>query len=165
MVRFDAPARISMPSRVRVTGEQLDMPAQVFRQLRVERGAAPEDGDQLVEEQDQAEGGEHLVEMVAVVERAQRQHFDQHADQQRAGEAEHHARRVGAGPLRGGEREVRAHHVERAVREIHEVHDPQHQREARRHQEQRDPQLYAVQQLLEDQGPGHKKGRVGALRK
>jgi hypothetical protein len=45
---------------------------EVLRDAAVERRAPPEDGDQLVEDQDQAESGEHLVEVVALVQRAQR---------------------------------------------------------------------------------------------
>ncbi len=189
MVRLEAPARISMPRRVFATTyqstapttrptpitmravhridrarEDLDVALQVARQRREQRRAAPDDGDQLVEEQDQAEGGEHLVEVVALVERAQRDHFDQHADHQRAEQAEQHAERVGAGPLRGGHRQVGADHVERAVRQVDEVHDAEHQRQPGGHQEQHDAELQAVQQLLEDEdqvhAQEHKKGAV-----
>jgi hypothetical protein len=134
------------------------------RHRREQRGAAPQDRHQLVEEQDQAESGEHLVEVIAVVERAQRHDLDRHADHQRPGEAERHAREVRAGPLRGGEHQIRADHVQRAVRQVDEVHDAEHQRQARRHQEQRDAELQSVQQLLEKKGEAHGQKKKGACR-
>src|SRR4029079_9682656 len=67
---------------------------------------------------------------------------------------------IGAGPLRRREREIGADHVERAVREVDEVHDAEHERQPRRHQKQRHAELQAVQELLEDEGEVHatKKG-------
>jgi hypothetical protein len=49
------------------------------------------------------------------------------------------------------------------VREIHQVHDPEHERQARGHQEQHDAELQPVERLLQDQDEIHgreiKKGR------
>jgi hypothetical protein len=57
--------------RIAQAGEKLHMPRKVLGDARIDRRAAPEDRHQLVEKEDQAEGGEHLVEVIALVQRAQ----------------------------------------------------------------------------------------------
>jgi hypothetical protein len=109
--------------------EQREMTGQRGRHRREERGAAPHDGHRLVEEQDQPEGGEHLVQVVTLVERAQCDHLDEHADGQRRDEPEEDAQQEGARPRVGRRREVGSHHVERPVGEVDEVHDAEHQRQ------------------------------------
>ena len=52
--------------------------------------------------------------------------------------------------------DVGADHVERAVREVDQVHDAEHQRQPGRHQEQHDAELHAVQALLEDEKRLHR---------
>ena len=83
----------------------------------------PDQPHQLVEEQDQAEGGEHLVEMVAAVEPPHRDHLERHADEQRRDQRQHRAERRSCRSGREGRGEVGADHVERAVRQIDQVHD------------------------------------------
>jgi len=67
------------------------VPGEKRRHRSEERRPAPQDRHQLVEEEDQAEGGEHLVEVVAVVERARHDDLDDHSDHQRAEKAKRHA--------------------------------------------------------------------------
>jgi hypothetical protein len=40
--------------------------------------------------------------------------------------------------------EIRAHHVQRPVRQVHEVHDPEHERQPGRQQEEQHAELQAV---------------------
>src|SRR6185437_6845123 len=47
--------------------------------------------------------------------------------------------------------EIGAHHIERAMREIDEVHDPKHQRQPRRQQEQQQPELQSIQDLFDNE--------------
>ena len=56
---------------------------------------------------------------------------------------------VGPGDERGGE--IRAQHVERAMREVHQVHDAEDKREPRRKQEQQQPELQTVEALFEEE--------------
>ena len=59
-----------------------------------EQGARPpDDAHQLVEEENQAEGGEHLVQVIALVEPAQGDQLDEHADQRRRRQRDHQASR------------------------------------------------------------------------
>ncbi len=51
-------------------------------------------------------------------------------------------------------REERADHVERAVREVDHVHDPEHERQTRGEQEQHQAELQAVQRLLDEEDAG-----------
>ena len=92
-----------------------------------------------------------MVEMVAAVEVPQRREFQHDAEQQGRAERQQRAQHETAGPGDEGRGEIGAHHVERAVREIDEVHDAEHQRQPRRQQEQQQPELQAVQELFDDE--------------
>ena len=124
--------------------EQLDRPGQHFGRIHVHRRRTPDDPHQFVEEEDEAECRQHLVEMVALIQVRQRHAFDDDAEQHRGGNRERTGQQERPGIAEGGGGEVRPHHVQRAVREIHEVHDPEHQREPGGQQEQQDPELQAV---------------------
>jgi hypothetical protein len=115
----------------------------------------PDDPDQLVEEQDQPERGQNLVEMIALVEALQCDALDDDAEHQRRrhGDQSGQHERIGRIEHRCGE--VRAHHVQRAVREIHEIHDPEHQRQACRQQEEQDAELKPVERLRDEEAEGH----------
>ena len=54
-----------------------------------------------------------------------------------------------AGLRRDQCRAIGPDHVERAMREIDDVHDAEDERQSRRQQEQHDAELHAVQKLLE----------------
>ena len=81
--------------------------------------------------------------------------LDDDAKQHRGRNREGASQQERAGIAKGGSREVRAHHVERAVCEIHEIHDPEHQRQAGGQQEQQNAELQAVQYLREKEADGH----------
>ncbi|KAG1438278.1 hypothetical protein G6F57_019925 [Rhizopus arrhizus] len=125
-----APARISMPKRPVdgiVVAEQADRPFQRLGHRRVIRPAAPDDRGQLVEEHHQPERGQHLVQVVVPVQRTRDQPFQHHAHESAArhrgqdGERERAAGVVGGGPQEGPD------HVERAMRQVDEVHDAEDQ--------------------------------------
>ena len=104
---------------------------------------------QLVEEQQQPERAEHVVEMVAAVERPDRDHLQRHADQQRRDQRQQRTEHEAAGQRREGRGEIGADHVERAVRQIDQVHDAEDQRQAGRQQEQQHAELDAVEALFD----------------
>ena len=75
-----------------------------------------------------------MIEMIPAVEVPQRYEFQRDAEQQRRAEREDDAEDEIPRPRHKGRREVGAHHVERAVRQIDEVHDAEHKRQSRRQQ-------------------------------
>ena len=141
--------------RIAQVAGDLHMARQVVRDGAVDRCSAPQDRDQFVEEQDQAEGGEHLVEVVPLVERAQGNQLHHDPHHQRAGEAKRNRQRERSGGLVEPGRQVGADHVERAVGEVDEVHDAEHQRQAGGQQEQHDPELEPVERLFGDEDEVH----------
>jgi hypothetical protein len=105
---------------------------------------------ELLEQQDQREGEQHLVEVFAVVEIAKQKAFEQKSE--RDAEPDRHGQRK-------PERVERSHHQERRIGAHHEqaamgqVDDPQHaedEGEAARDQEQQQPVLQSVQELREE---------------
>ena len=88
--------------------------------------------------------------MVAAVEPPDRDHFKHHADDKRRDEREDGAEHEAIGPFGEGRGEIGADHVERAVRQIDEVHDAEDQRQPRRQQEQQHAELNAVEKLLDE---------------
>ena len=136
--------------RIVHAGHDLHRHGQPGRQRQRKAGRAPDQPHRVVEEQDQPEGRQHLVEMVAAVEMPERHEFQHDAEQQRGAERQQRCRARNSGPGHEGRREIGAHHVERAVREIDEVHDAEHQRQPCRQQEQQQAELQAVQRLFDD---------------
>ena len=117
--------------------------------------APPDHGHRLVEEQREPERGQHLVERTAPVERTQDHNFDHDRDQCAADESEGNGQRIG---LRPGERcheEVAAEHEKRAMGEVDDPHDAEYERDADGHQEQHQPELHAVEKLLEQERKRH----------
>ena len=95
-----------------------------------------------------------MVEVITPIEPAQRHHLDRHADHERGDEGEQRPGEEAAGQRREGGGEIGADHVERAVRQVDEIHDPEHQRQPGRKQEQQQPELQAVQALFDEQQHG-----------
>ncbi|KAG1264028.1 hypothetical protein G6F65_014419 [Rhizopus arrhizus] len=93
-----------------------------------QRRAPPEDqADRFVRKQQQAERGQHLVQVIALVQLADHQHLDRHAVQAGTQQGRQHA---GQERPRGADRvggAIRAHHVEGPVRQVHHAHDPEDQ--------------------------------------
>ena len=122
---------------------------------------APDDAAQLLGDQDQAVGEQHLVEVVAPVEPADQQPLEQHADRDREHDAGGNREPQAAEALGERPREVGADHVEAAVREVDDPHDAEDQRQPARDQEQQQSVLDAVQQL--DQRACRDPSRVGSV--
>src|SRR5258707_3349260 len=92
-----------------------------------------------------------MVEMIAAVEMPQRRELQHDPEQQCRSQREDRAEYKTSGPGYEGRGEIGAHHVERAVREIDEVHDAEHQGQSRRQQEQQEAELQPVQDLFDDE--------------
>ena len=84
----------------------------------------------MVEEQDDAERGDHLIEVVTVIEVAENKEFEQQAERQsrKQGQDERSQKVAGDPVERHGE--VGPEHVLDAVGQIDEIHDAEHQRQA-----------------------------------
>ena len=81
--------------------EQVDGAGEPLRRGHVDRRRAPDHPDQLVEEQDQAEGRQHLVEVVTAVEPLQRHLLDDEAEQRGGRHRDQRAEQERAGPAGG----------------------------------------------------------------
>ena len=82
--------------------------------------------------------------MVAVAHRAQHDQFDQNADDQDDRNHQDDRQQETTGPGQEHRRNIGPQHVERAMRQIDDVHYAEHQRQSGRNQEQKDPELNAV---------------------
>jgi hypothetical protein len=110
---------------------------------------------QFLEDEDEAVGHQHLLQVLALVqvavedplEHVAQQHGQHHAHGQHrketAAEGGHHRRRQ-------GKRHVGADHVEAAVRQVDDAHDSEDERQAAGHQEQQQPVLHRIQALDEE---------------
>jgi hypothetical protein len=93
--------------------------------------------------------------MVAAIEPSHDRGLDHDAQQEGGGQRQQGAQDEGIGPADQGPGDVGAHHVERAVRQVDEIHDPEHQRQSRRQQKQQQPELQSVQKLFDDEQHEH----------
>ncbi len=109
----------------------------------------------MIQEQDNAEGRDHLVEMIAVIEMAEHREFQQQSECERGGESEDQCKEKVASESVEHHRQIGAEHVLDAMREIDEVHHAEHERQARRDQEQQHAELKAIQGLNDEEGEGH----------
>ncbi len=89
----------------------------------------------MVEEQDDAERGDHLIEVVTIIEMAENQKFEQQAEGERREQRQDERRQKVAGDAVKRHGEIGAEHVLDAVGQIDEIHHAEHQRQAGRDQE------------------------------
>ena len=108
---------------------------------------AEEDAPELFENQDQAEGEQHLIEVVALVQTAEQRNLQQHADNERDADAEREGEPKAARNAGEPVSEIGADHVKTAVRKIDHAHDAENKRQTARQQEQQQAVLNAVQEL------------------
>jgi hypothetical protein len=94
--------------------------------------------------------------VIAPVQPTDQGDFEQPADQPGDDDRGRHGDPERSARLRYGGRDIGADHVERTVREVHHVHDAEHQRQAGGNQEQHQPELQAVQQLFDEERRGHR---------
>ena len=92
-----------------------------------------------------------VVEVIATVEMPERDELEDDAEQQGGAERQRRTEQEVAGPEEEGRGEIGAHHVERAVRQVDEVHDAEHQRQSGGEQEQQQAELQSVQDLFDDE--------------
>ena len=131
-------------------------PGQEFRRRQEQGLGAPDHLDQFVEEQDDAEGRQNLIQMVAPVELSQRDDLDQRPDQPGRHQGRDHADQKIPRGLGHRRRDIGADHVQRPMGQVDQVHDPEHQGQPGRQQEQHDALLQSVQGLLEKKLCGHR---------
>jgi hypothetical protein len=112
---------------------------------------APDRAHEIEEDEGETERHQDLIEMPAPVQWPQKQYFHGHAQCRRRDRRQHEGKPEIVGDLINRQTEVGAKHEKRAVRQAHDVHEPENQREAGRHQEQQHPVDEAVQQLDEKQ--------------
>ena len=98
----------------------------------------------------QPEGAEHVVEMIAAVEPPHGDHLDAMPTTSVATSASATPARKLPVSADEGRGEIGAQHVERAVRQVDEVHDAEDQRQPGGEQEQQQAELQAVEALLDE---------------
>jgi len=96
-----------------------------------------------------------MVEVIAAVEMAKHQEFEQQPAQEGGGERQDERRQKASGEREEGHREIGAEHVLDAMGEIDEIHHAEHQRKAGCDQEQKDAELQPVEGLNHEKGGGH----------
>jgi hypothetical protein len=109
----------------------------------------------VVDEENDAEGRDDVVEVIAAVELPEHQEFQEQPEEERGGEREDQRRQEIAGDGVERDREIGAEHVLDAVRQVDEVHHAEHQGEPGRDQEQQHAELKPVEDLDHEQGGGH----------
>ncbi|MGY4470556.1 hypothetical protein ACVWWK_006265 [Bradyrhizobium sp. LB9.1b] len=123
-----------------VLAEEINRPPEAGRAAADEIIGTPDQHDEVLDHQGQAEGREQLEQFGCVIDAPEQHHLDNDTDHRHdkrchddpAPEAERPRQAL-------GEREcdIGADHVEGAVREIHDPRHAKDDRQARRHQEQR----------------------------
>src|SRR5262245_47441387 len=93
--------------------------------------------------------------MIPVVEVAKDHEFKQQSKEESCRERQHQGDEKISDERVESDREIRAQHVLDAVREVDEVHHPEHQRKTGRDQEKQDAELETVQNLDNDEARGH----------
>src|SRR6185295_3399098 len=109
----------------------------------------------LIKKNDDAESRYHLLEVIAVIEVAEDQEFEQQSENQSRHQSQDQGSQEIAGQRIEGDSEIGAQHVLDAVREVDEVHHPEHERKPGRDQEEQDAKLEPVQNLDDNEPGGH----------
>ena len=129
------------------TADQRDRPVEPGGRRERAHFASPNLSDDVDDHERDTDRQEDLVE-VPPAEAPQEQrleHEAEHAERKRRREHREPERTSG---LDDGERDVRPEHVERAVREVDDIHHPEHEREARGENEKQGAERETVQRLL-----------------
>ncbi len=92
-----------------------------------------------------------MIEMVAAIEFAHGDQLDGHSNHEGRDQRQHGAQHEALRERRKGRGEISAQHIERAMRQIDQVHDAEHQRQPGGQQEQQQPELQPVQALFDEQ--------------
>ena len=127
--------------RVIDAGNDLHRLEHLGRQRQRPAGGSPDQPHQFIEEQQQPERAEHVVEMTGFVEPPDRDDFQYHPGNEGADNRQNHGEDEASGQDGEGGGEISAEHVERTVRQVHEVHDAEHQGQPGGQQKQQHAQL------------------------
>ena len=116
---------------------------------------ADDQAAKLLEHEDEPISQQDLLQVIPVVEMRDERPLEHDAEQHRQHDPDDDRDEQVPSERRQRERHVRAHHVETAMGEIDDAHDPEDQREAARDQEQQQAVLDAVQQLDQERVDVH----------
>jgi hypothetical protein len=146
----------------KAVAEDLDRAGQAGRTRPEDVLRPPDHGHQILDDEDDAEGGEQLEQLRCLVDAPEQQELHGHAHQthrHRGGEdrnpERHRSVPGGKGRLDQGDRHIGTHHVERAVGEIHDAGDAEDDGQAAGGNEQRRGCRQAVQELDEQESRIH----------
>ena len=112
-------------------------------------------GSRFLEQQDQREGQQHLVEMLALAKAAEQGELQHRAEQCTADQCGRQRQPERAGHAGDRIGEIGADHEQAAVREVDHAHHAEDERKAAADQEQQQPVLQSVQDLGEQAGKLH----------
>ena len=147
-----------------VLAEEIDRALEAGRAAAEQIVRSPDQHDDILDHQGQAEGCQQLEQFRRMVDPPQQHHLDQHADdghdQRRDDDAAPEAERAGEA-LGQRERDIGAEHVERAMGEIHDPRHAEDDRQPRRDQKQRRRAGETGQELNEVEG--HGRSGLGAI--
>ena len=138
-----------------VVGAEPDRAGELARHRRRHHMHAPDELDDVANDQHHGDGHEELKEHFRAIDPAQQKDFAQRADDHHHGAGGDHAGEQAADAGRRDEgidvvAEERAQHEERAVGEVDDSADAEDQGQARRHEEQHGALHEAVQKLRGD---------------
>ena len=140
---------------VRQVGQQPHRPGERGGRRSQNRRRSPDRLHRVVGDQDEAEGGDDLGEMVARVEPAHDQDFEDPGDRHGRRHGDQHRPDEAAAALMDAGGEVGAGHVQRTMGQVHGVHDAEHQGQAGGEQEQHQAVAEAVEELFENENGVH----------
>ena len=118
---------------------------------QVERLPAEQYGRAFIDQENDTEGGQHLLDVVARIEAADHHKLDDQTGKPGCCETSERGERIRAGALANQRGAIGADHVKGAVRQVDDAHDAEDQRQPGRQQKEHDAELNAVQRLLKRQ--------------
>ena len=125
-----------------------------------------QDAAQLLEDQDEAVGHQHLLQVVALVQVRHEQPLEEVSeDHGKDKPREQRCDEIAAEDRRERKGEIGADHVEAAVREVDHAHDAEDERQSAGDQEQQQSVLQRVQALDEEGGEVHAESVARCIRK
>ncbi len=134
---------------------------QRMRRRHFQRVDAPDQADRLAHDQRQAEGHHQEGTVVAAVEPAQDAEFECGAEAADQDRRDDQGCPEVAGDGDGGVADIGAQHEERAMREVHDAHDAEDQRQSDAEEEQQCRLRQRVQALRDEEGEEVHQCRLG----
>ena len=109
----------------------------------------------MIEKEDDAESGDDVIEMVAIIKPSEHRKLEQETKGKRREKRKHHRQQEACGQSIERDREISAQHVLHPMREIDEIHHAEHKRKAGGDQKEQDSELQSVEDLNEDESTVH----------